>query len=133
MLFSSVILVATMALCISGQQSTDTSLLTSVANTLISVVGTVNSYNGPATISHAPTTSTNNDLPAEADLRYYNYYAQSAYCSDQLKKLTCDICQNFKSDINTNNGVAGKKNLITTHICFKRLNLPIHSFEKRLT
>lgn len=113
MLFSSVVLIAIMAVGISGQLSTDTSLLTSATNTLISVVGTVNSYNGPASISHAATTPTNNDLPAEGDMRYYNYYAQSAYCSDQLKKLTCDICQNFKSDINAENGVAGKIKLIT--------------------
>lgn len=105
MILSSVTLVVIMALGISGQSSTDTSLLT---NLLVSVVGTVNSYNGPTTISQAPTSPSKNILPTEAKMRYYNYYAQAAYCTDQLKSLNCDDCQYFKSDINTNNGVAGK-------------------------
>lgn len=98
-----------MAVGISGQSSTDTSSLTSLTDLLISVVGTVNSYNGPAAISQAPTAPSKNVLPTEEQMRYYNYYAQSAYCTDQLPTLNCDTCQNFKSDINTTIGVAGMK------------------------
>lgn len=110
MIFSSVLLVTYMTVGISGQQSTDFSLLNSAINTLLSIVGTVNSYNGPTIISQAATTSASNTQPSVTNVMYYNYYAQAAYCSDQLKTLNCVPCQYFKSDINANKGVAGNRN-----------------------
>ncbi|XP_037049534.1 lipase-like [Bradysia coprophila] len=118
MIFSTGLLVAYMAVSISGQLSTDISFLESVADVLISVVGTVNSFNGPASISHAPTSPASNKRATQANVRYYNNYAQASYCSNQLKTLGCLPCMGFKKDINTNNGVAVFKNILFNTLAF---------------
>lgn len=121
MIFPSVLLVTYMTIGISGLLSTDTSILKSAANRLISVVGTVNSFNGPKSISQAPTSPASNKRATAANARYYNYYAQAAYCPDQLKTLSCVTCQYFNSDVNVDSGVSGKRFLRVSCFSFQTI------------
>lgn len=69
-------------------------------NTIFSVLNTVDLFDGPAKISHAPLpTPTKTTKPTVAQIRYYNYYAASAYCSYELKNLSCQYCAHFRDDV----------------------------------
>ncbi len=56
-------------------------------------------FDGPASISNAPTTKNRNKLPKLKQLQFYNYYSAAMYYGYGLKNMTCEYCLKFSGDV----------------------------------
>ncbi|XP_037039210.1 lipase-like [Bradysia coprophila] len=74
-------------------------------------------FDGPASISNAPTTTNQNILPNLDQMMYYNYYAASTYYAYDHDDLSCEYCLKFSGDVDDhtvlNNNVHNTLALVT--------------------
>src|ERR1700761_6084937 len=91
------VLVAIMSVGGFGENTPSTDTYAFMA--LVPTLNAANFLDGPANISHAPTTPTTNSEPTLDDMQYYNYISAAMYCQYQLNDLSCDYCRYFEEDI----------------------------------
>lgn len=68
-------------------------------NFLIPLLGPLNPFDGPSSISNELTTPSLNKLPTIQQMQYYNYYAFLAYYMYHNEDFSCELCLKVKPDI----------------------------------
>ncbi len=56
-------------------------------------------FDGPGSISNAPTKQNKNIQPSLEQLKYYNYYSAAMYYGYGHHDLSCDYCLKFRCDV----------------------------------
>lgn len=69
----------------------------------------INLFDGPYSVSNAPTTPATTIKPTLKQMKYYNYYAASMYCPYDLDDLSCEYCRKFKNDVDKHTGISNTR------------------------
>ncbi|OXA43133.1 lipase [Folsomia candida] len=76
-------------------------------------------FDGPVSVSEAPTQTTRTTPLTIEDLEYYTYFSASMYCPTSLKTLSCCYCGEFNATVTDfqifENELYGTKALVTLH------------------
>ncbi|OXA44939.1 lipase [Folsomia candida] len=76
-------------------------------------------FDGPASISAAPTETVRTVSMTTEQIKYYNYFSAAVYCPTSLKTLSCCYCGHFNSTVTDfeiiENELYGTKALVTLH------------------
>lgn len=78
----------------------------------------LNLWDGPSSLSSAPTTISNTQF-TEEELKYYNWFTAAMYCPYSLSDLSCCHCRHFNDSVTSiaiwTNKQYGTKAMVTLH------------------
>lgn len=101
--FSIAIFYAIVSLVGSDMPGSDQYILSALTPLLNPLNGLL--FDGPASVSNAPTVRNRNILPTVRQIRYYNYYTASMYYGYDLENLSCEYCEQFEGDVDDHEGI----------------------------